>query len=290
MVIKVMYGGKEVLDRTTTSPWGCRVSYGPCPLSSPSGQPGSTTDCIENIYGPSQAESVSLPSCAGLMKNEKQERLGMELLERGLRRGIVLKCKNNNLYAYRLCQSAVFYSSRLGTNGIPVKLRRVDASNSEPVRLFDYHDQYIPALRDYLDGKGNRPDPYCYLVFGQEASLFNLDSNVLVAVAVTSRTALDDLEIADTQMAVRTPKVEVVSNSNELDSLARTLMSLCQRPETTQPNFTINYSPTEPVPASSGQSPWDQSLCNATSHTQQNQPQDVLPVEEGATPSTGALI
>lgn len=54
-------------------------------------------------------------------------------------------------------------------------------------------------------------------------------------------------------MSIRTPKVEV-SNSTELDHLARSLMTLCQ--PTPQPNLSLQYSPTEAAPASSGSAPW----------------------------------
>lgn len=276
MVLKATYCGRRVLERTVRSPWGCRVSYDPSPAS-PFGHLGAIKNFVENIYGPSQAESVALPSCVGLMTNGNKEKLGMELLERGIRQGVVLRSKDNNIYAYRLCQSAVFYSSHLGTCGRPVKLRRVDCSNAEPTLLFDYRNHYLPALGAYLEGLGSKPNPYCYLVFGQDVSMFNLNSSVLIVVAVASQAALCDLEKAEIQhVAARNQKAEeeeASSNSNELDTLAETLISLCHgQGGPTQPNCAVDYNSTDSVPTLSDQDRWYHTTpYGATDHHQQQQ-------------------
>lgn len=83
-----------------------------------------------------------------------------------------------------------------------MKLRRSETSNGELTKLFDYRDKYIPALKDYLDGTGDKPDPRCYLVFGQDVSMFKLDSSVLIVVAVASQAALHDLEKAEAQVGL----------------------------------------------------------------------------------------
>lgn len=96
-------------------------------------------------------------------------------------------------------------------------MRKADCSNAEPTLLFDYRNHYLPALGAYLEGLGSKPNPYCYLVFGQDVSMFNLNSSVLIVVAVASQAALCDLEKAEMQH-VRT-----------IRPVSRTLMNISYR-------------------------------------------------------------
>ena len=77
-----------------------------------------------------------------------------------------------------------------------VKLRRTEASPDDMTCLFDY-DVYVAALKDYLDDRAPKPDPYCVLVLGQEQPFCRDDSTVLVSVTVTTSRALQDLKKAE---------------------------------------------------------------------------------------------
>jgi len=55
------------------------------------------------MYG--KPDSIYFPPCGGLIGgNEKQEHYCQKVLEKGLAGGILLKCHENDIYAYRLCQ------------------------------------------------------------------------------------------------------------------------------------------------------------------------------------------
>ena len=78
-------------------------------------------------------------------------------------------------------------------------MKRFEGENKEVTTIFDY-DDYITALKDYLDGQGSKPDPHCYFVFGQEVAMADIDSNVLIVVTVASQRALEDLSKAESQV------------------------------------------------------------------------------------------
>lgn len=93
-------------------------------------------------------------------------------------------------------QSAVY-----DVGQIPVKLRRTEAS-LDMTCLFD-HSMYVAALKDYLDDRGPKPDPYCVMVLGQELPYFRDDSTVLVSVTVATSHALEDLKKAEAAVSNR---------------------------------------------------------------------------------------
>jgi len=80
---------------------------------------------------------------------------------------------------------------------MPIKLPRIEeAVPASVTRLFD-HGAYIAALKDYLDDRGPKPDPYCVMVLGQQRPFCRDDSTLLVSVTVTTSGAIDDLKKAE---------------------------------------------------------------------------------------------
>ena len=69
-------------------------------------------------------------------------------------------------------------------------------------RLFD-HSAYVAALKDYLDDRGPKPDPYSVLVLGQKLPFSRDGSSVLVSVTVATSRALEDLKKAEAAVGDR---------------------------------------------------------------------------------------
>jgi hypothetical protein len=186
-------------------------------------------------------EPILLPSCGqGLESNEEHQTKRMELLKKGLRQALMLRCdQQHNIYAYRLCKCAVFHSSEVTTKGQPIKLTRSEPFlQSEPTssestiqsphyeKLFDYENDYIQALKEYLDGQRSRPDPRVFLVFGQKVTgQANIDNNVLILVTVATKVALEAYNTAEKTMALRSPNI-FMSASNEFDRLISSVGSV----------------------------------------------------------------
>jgi len=95
---------------------------------------------------------------------------------------------------------AVFYykqSSFVDAGQTPIKLARTESLPATMTPLFDY-GTYDAMLKDYVDDRGPKPDPYCVLVLGQELPFCRRDdSAVLVSVTVASSRALEDLKKAE---------------------------------------------------------------------------------------------
>ena len=104
------------------------------------------------------------------------------------------------------CRCAVFYykQSTVYDVGQPaVKLRRNEASpHHDMTCLFDYC-AYVAALKDYVDERAPKPDPYCVLVLGQEKPFCRDDSTILVSVTVATSRALEDQKKAEAAVSNR---------------------------------------------------------------------------------------
>jgi len=103
------------------------------------------------------------------------------------------------------CRCAVFYYKQSAVYNVgqaAIKLRRTEASPDNTTCLFDY-STYVTALKDYLDDRGPKPDPYCVLVLGQEQPFCRDDSTVLVTVTVATSRALEDLKKAEAAVSNR---------------------------------------------------------------------------------------
>jgi len=104
------------------------------------------------------------------------------------------------------CRCAVFYYQQVPVHSIgqqPIKLRRNEASPADSMTCVFDHSAYIAALKDYLDDRGPKPDPYCVLVLGQNQPFGHDDSAVLVSVTVATCRALEDLKKAEAAVSNR---------------------------------------------------------------------------------------
>jgi len=110
------------------------------------------------------------------------------------------------VFYYR--QSAVYDVAQA-----PIKLRRTEAS-PDVTRLFD-HSAYVAALKDYLDDRGPKPDPYSVLVLGQKLPFSRDGSSVLVSVTVATSRALEDLKKAEAAVGDRLSVFLLPSNCTQ---------------------------------------------------------------------------
>jgi len=104
---------------------------------------------------------------------------------------------------------AVFYYKQSAVYDVgqePVKLRRIEASQDSMTCLFD-HNTFVAALKDFLDDRGPKPDPYCVLVLGQKQPFCRDDSSVLVSVTVVTSRAVEDLRKAEESVCILAPCV-----------------------------------------------------------------------------------
>jgi hypothetical protein len=194
--VKLFYCNKLVVEKICKAQSGCWIYYGEGQMS---------TECLPMnvalaLYAEPRAEPLWLPPCTNLMSNEKLEQHVQTVLERGMERGILVQCVDNDIVVYRLCKCSIFHGSDLGTMGNPVKLpfvlREKIAGISGTV-VFDYQKLFRPALDKYASNHGdtNPPDPRVYLLIGAEKRIDDIykDSSVPVYATVTSCRALSDV-------------------------------------------------------------------------------------------------
>jgi len=78
--------------------------------------------CVQ-LFGPREAEAIALPPCGKFMNVEVQRTVASEMLSRGLQRGLVIHCVDNNILVYRLCQSVYMYMGRNDVTESTVTIR-----------------------------------------------------------------------------------------------------------------------------------------------------------------------
>ena len=198
MDLKIYYCGREVFGKTVKSDAGCHLNYG-------SGQPP-IVDLPEwlmkVVYGIEKAEPVWMPPCLNLMDNEKQEKDCQLALEKGMERGVFLINHDDDIYAYRLTRCTIFYASETGTSGRAVKLNcdRDELTPSPYTRIFNFKDEFLPALSRYETGVGLKPSALVYLLIGANKPISEIDKNVLMYVTIATHKALDALAAVDSRI------------------------------------------------------------------------------------------
>jgi hypothetical protein len=95
----------------------------------------------------------------------------------------------SNWYFF-LSRCGVYFISATGTLGQPAKLKRNDLK----VKIFDFENNFKPALLKFKANDGPRPDPTVHLVFGQKCTLDELNEDMLITLTVTSMKADECLE------------------------------------------------------------------------------------------------
>jgi len=107
----------------------------------------------------------------------------------------VYRCTINEATVVYRC--SIFYVSAEGTRGAPVKLNRDredETGRASVEKIFDYYNNFQPALTLYNQSRGPRPDPHVYLLIGAQKTLADVEKNLVpMYVKVATQRALNEL-------------------------------------------------------------------------------------------------
>ncbi|XP_078699677.1 interferon regulatory factor 6-like [Branchiostoma floridae x Branchiostoma belcheri] len=187
----VLYRGVQVMDQSYTVPTGFRVFHGShveqmasrhaCQIFSKDG---------EKLFGPETMMPVPLPDCSPHTQSTKQRDSTLKLLN-GTKRGILFQFDAcGNIWAYRLCETAVYWLDP-NSSQVPIKLER-----ETPTKVFDIV-QFLEILQGYATdttGSKKKPLPYFKFCIGQSWNLEDPFDKNLVSVTVYQKTAAEHLE------------------------------------------------------------------------------------------------
>lgn len=191
MNMKIFYSGKEVMDKMVTASLGCRVYYSTFAPMVLSDMPEWITPLVYETQG---VDFLCLPPCDGLMDSPKQQKFWQDVLEKGLTDGICIATHDYDIYALRFCACQIYYASECGTSGDPKPLKRHNKDSQALTKIFDYHNDFVPAFNQFLAGLGAKPSASVSLIVGTELPLLRLSSYPGIHVTVESSKALADLQ------------------------------------------------------------------------------------------------
>jgi hypothetical protein len=157
-------------------------------------------DVADELIGPSEMYQLHMPPSHGLYKTAHQATNAGQLLN-CLERGVLLSCKDGDIYARRLCRCVVYYSSPYQDNGEPKRLSR---QVRDPVKVFDYNQEFLPAFKAFTESGNQGPPPSAEVKFGigQPWKFHESNMNILMSLRVFSGKAVADLGlIPDAQPA-----------------------------------------------------------------------------------------
>ena len=171
-----MYGSITVHMETIDAAKGARLFYGPlhCRDVLPRAEE-------EILFGPINAHQISLSP-------RHPSPLASEIFKT-LKRGLVVDVENHNIYAKALCRAVVY------TGSSPHKYSTT-IHKEERVKLFDFSNEFLPALRQCTEVKGSVfPKPYVIFSFGQPWGIDRSLSQNLITIIVTHCRALNSLRV-----------------------------------------------------------------------------------------------
>lgn len=161
---------------TVDSAKGTRIFYGPlhCRDVLP-------RDEEEKLFGPVESHQISLSP-------RHPSPLASEIF-RTLKRGLIIDTENDNIYATALCRAVVYCGSSPHKHSITI-------NKEERVKVFDFSNEFLPALRQSVEVKGSvYPKPYVIFSFGQPWGNERSLSQNLATVVVTHCKALNSLRV-----------------------------------------------------------------------------------------------
>nr|AJA02102.1 interferon regulatory factor 7 [Branchiostoma belcheri tsingtauense] len=218
----VLYRGVQVLDLPCTVPTGFRIFHGShvgqltsrqlaCQIfSKDSGKPG-------KLFGPEEMTPVPFPDCTPHTLSPKQLDSTQKLLN-GTKRGVLFQFLNGDIWACRLCESAVYWLDP-NFSEVPKKLEREIWT-----KVFDLV-QFLTFLQAYATGSDKKPLPYFKFCIGQTWNLEEPFEKNLVSVTVYQKTAAENLETVRQNKDARSLSLKF-SNPNEDDHLVAGLEQL----------------------------------------------------------------
>ncbi len=171
-----MYGSITVHMETIDAAKGVRLFYGPlhCREVLPRAEE-------ETLFGPINAHQISLSP-------RHPSPLASEIFKT-LKRGLVIDVENHNIHATALCRAVVYCGSSPHKHSTTI-------NKEERVKLFDFSNEFLPALRQSTEIKGSVfPKPYVILSLGQPWGTERLLSQNLITIVVTHCRALNSLRV-----------------------------------------------------------------------------------------------
>ena len=171
--IQLYYRSKLVEEKQVTNSTGCRIAFKPPPPLPEGVANEESAEVVSHIFGPFQADQVYFPDTDDLQT--------IALLQY-MKRGLVLQTYQYDVYATRLCQAKIFYSSSDTFGGVaaPQELTRENTT-----KVFDYQNTFLPRLNSHLQGQGPPPSCELYFSFGQRWNASNPLRENMVHVCVT---------------------------------------------------------------------------------------------------------
>jgi len=174
--ISILYGSITVHTETVDCTVGCRIFYGPIPNSE-------NIDPVlqEELFGPQDAVQIALNPIHPLPAAEELFSL--------LRRGLIVKVKNGNVFVTSLSPVIVYYGANPYGECRPL-------IREKSTCVFDYSKHFLPAL-----SRDTPISPYTILSIGQKwtpttPSVYNMISVIIMPILAEEAIAqLDDVNL-----------------------------------------------------------------------------------------------
>ncbi|KAK7093860.1 interferon regulatory factor 4-like [Littorina saxatilis] len=169
--------------QTVWKPQGCRVYHGDSIPHS---------FWVKELFGDIQAEQVSIPDVTGQLEQSHKDSLDYLKLLKALQFGISIFIHQNDIYILRRCQACIFTAPANKKVKVTMKVER----NAQPVKVFDFDNDFLPALRLYKQGQGPQPSPLVVIAIGQPLR-FDDDPYGSLLLSVTVCHSLASLMLQD---------------------------------------------------------------------------------------------
>ncbi|XP_076470212.1 interferon regulatory factor 9-like [Babylonia areolata] len=197
--LTLRYRCDVIEQKCVTNPHGCRVYYGDITKYVAMWDP--------QLFGDSRADQILVPYQPGQLES-RQDQLTFTLLD-ALELGINIYMHKGGIYVLRRCKTTVFTAPPNRPEKQTIKVER----RNEPVKVFDFNHDFLPAYLKYRQGQGPRPSPHVIVAIGQNYHN-DLDPyvNLLLSLTITH-------PHASHLMAQHVPESSTVeiSRSNEYD-------------------------------------------------------------------------
>ncbi|XP_070195694.1 interferon regulatory factor 4-like isoform X2 [Littorina saxatilis] len=206
MMLMIRYRRSLIAQLQVLKPQGCRVYHGD---SIPS------QFWVKELFGDLQAEQVSIPDVTGQMEQSHKDSLDYLKLLKALQFGISIFIHQNDIYILRRCQASIFTAPANKKVKETLKVER----NAQPVKVFDFVNDFLPALHLYKQGQGPRPSPLVVIAIGQP---FRPDDDPYgsLLLSVTVCHSLASLMLQEN--VPESPPLQI-SHSNEYDRFAESV-------------------------------------------------------------------
>nr|QNL15276.1 interferon regulatory factor 3-like protein [Littorina littorea] len=203
MTLMIRYRRNFITQTQVWKPQGCRVYHGD---SIP------PSFWVKELFGDPQAEQVSIPDVTGQLEQSHKDSLDYLKLLKALQFGISIFIHENDIYILRRCQASIFTAPANKKVKETIKVER----GPQPVKVFDFNNDFLPALLLYKQDLGPRPSPLVVIAIGQP---FRPDDDpygsLLLSVTVCHSLASRLLQ----ENVPESPPLQI-SHSNEYDRLA----------------------------------------------------------------------